>query len=46
VILVNDDRIQPLVVKQILENAGKYHGIGDYRPRFGLFAVNVFEITK
>lgn len=42
-ILVNDDRIQPLVVKQILENAGKYHGIGDYRPRFGLFTVSVFQ---
>lgn len=42
-ILVNDDRIQPLVLRQILENAGKYHGIGDYRPRYGLFVVTAFQ---
>jgi len=42
-IQIFDDRIEPLVVKQILENAGKYHGIGDFRPRFGLFKLTKFE---
>lgn len=44
-ILVRDDRIEPLVVKQILENGGKYVGIGDFRPRYGLFEVVEFEVA-
>lgn len=39
-----DDRIQPLIVKQVLETAGFYYGIGDYRPRYGLFEVVNFEV--
>ena len=39
-----DDRVQPLIVQQVLETAGKYYGIGDYRPRFGLFEVTEFEV--
>ena len=45
-IIVHDERIDPLKVKQILENAGKYHGIGDYRPRYGLFEITNFDIAK
>ena len=43
---VRDDRIEPLVVEQVLVNSGKYHGIGDDRPRHGLFKVDKFEIVK
>jgi hypothetical protein len=43
-VAIHDDRIEPLVVKEILENAGKYHGIGDYRPRYGLYEVTSFEV--
>ena len=42
-IQIFDDRIEPLVVKQVIENAGKYHGIGDFRPRYGLFKLTKFE---
>lgn len=45
-ISIRDDRIQPLIVKQILENAGKYYGVGDYRPRFGLFVVDEFQVIE
>jgi len=30
-------------LKKILEDAGKYYGLGDYRPEFGLFKVVKFE---
>ena len=45
-IIVHDDRIDPLKVEQILENAGKYHGVGDFRPRFGLFEIASFVIVQ
>jgi len=32
------------IIKKILEDAGKYYGLGDYRPEFGLF--EVIEIVK
>jgi len=34
------------MVKQILEDAGKYYGLGDYRPEFGLFKVEMFKIVE
>lgn len=46
VIILRDDRVQHLVVKQIIEDAGKYVGIGDYRPRYGLFEVLKFEAQE
>ena len=30
-------------LRRILEDAGKYYGIGDYRPEFGLFKIEKFE---
>jgi len=33
-------------VKKILEDAGKWYGIGDYRPEYGLFEVVKFEVEK
>ena len=45
-IQIRDDRIEGLIVKEVLENAGKYHGIGDYRPRYGLFEVTKFNILS
>lgn len=38
-----DEQLQPEVVKRILVHAGKYIGIGDFRPRFGRFEVIEFE---
>jgi hypothetical protein len=45
-IIVQDDRIDPLLVKQVLETAGRFHGVGDYRPKYGLFKVTKFNILK
>jgi len=42
-ILILDEQLQPSVVKEILEYAGAYVGIGDYRPKFGRFIVTKFE---
>jgi hypothetical protein len=43
--IVNKDPtiINKDVLKQILIDAGKYYGIGDYRPDYGLFEVIKFE---
>jgi hypothetical protein len=43
--IVNKDPtiINKDVLKQILIDAGKYYGIGDYRPDYGLFEVINFE---
>jgi hypothetical protein len=41
-ITVNDDQIRPEVVETILEEAGRAVGIGDYRPRYGRFAIQSF----
>lgn len=43
---VIDDRISPEVVKEVLEYAGLYVGIGDLRPRYGRFEVINFKVNK
>ena len=42
-ITVTDDRISSNILKEILDYAGLYVGIGDFRPRFGRFMVTKFE---
>lgn len=41
-----EEQLQPEVVKRILEHAGRYVGIGDFRPRFGRFEVVEFKEEK
>lgn len=38
-LIVTDDQFPVKVVRQILDYAGRYVGIGDYRPKFGRFMV-------
>jgi hypothetical protein len=38
-----DERVTPEILKQILEDAGKFVGIGDFRPKFGRFEVTEFR---
>jgi hypothetical protein len=45
-IKIHDDRIEPTTVKEILKNAGDYFGIGDYRPKFGLFEVTKWNVKN
>lgn len=45
-ITATDDRISPETVKDALEYAGQYVGIGDFRPRYGRFALTEFEVIK
>jgi hypothetical protein len=46
--IVNQDPtvIHMDTVKKILTDAGKYYGLGDFRPEFGLFDVKKCELTK
>ncbi len=45
-IQIRDERISPPIVREVLETAGKFNGIGDYRPRYGLFDVTKFEVKE
>jgi hypothetical protein len=46
--IINNDPtvIHADMLKKILEDAGKYYGLGDFRPDFGLFIVEKFEVAK
>lgn len=45
--ILDEEAIAPEMAHEILEYAGRYIGIGDYRPRYGLFEVTEWkEITK
>ena len=41
--IIDEDNITPNNLKEIAERAGKFKGIGDYRPRFGRFDVVKWE---
>lgn len=41
---VHDEQLGLDVVQDILKEAGEGVGIGDYRPRYGRFAVTTFEV--
>jgi len=43
VIEIVDPIITPDVLKQIIEDAGKYNGLLDFRPLYGLFKLTSFE---
>jgi hypothetical protein len=35
-----DDQLDETAIKEILQYAGSYVGVGDFRPKYGLFKVN------
>ena len=41
-----DPIITPSAFKEILVDAGKYNGLLEFRPLFGLFSVEIFEKVK
>lgn len=43
---ITDDALDFTVVKEILVMAGKYKGVGDFRPEYGRFEVVSFEKAK
>ena len=49
-IVLNDESVPVEVINEILEHAGKYVGIGDWRPQtkgmFGKFMITSFKIQK
>jgi hypothetical protein len=49
-IILNDEAIPSSVINEILSHAGKYVGVGDWRPQtkgmFGKFLINKFEKVK
>jgi hypothetical protein len=44
--ILQDDMIDDVTVKEILESAGAYQGIGSFRPKFGRFEVTKFEAKQ
>ena len=43
---VLDDQLKPAILEEIIRHAGTRVGIGDFRPRFGRFVIEKFEIIK
>ena len=43
VVEIIDPIVTPDSLKQILEDAGKYNGLLDFRPLFGLFLLEIFK---
>ena len=43
---VIDDQVHPIIVQEILGEAGCAVGIGDYRPRYGRFDIIEFEVQS
>ena len=44
--LLQDERVAPEMLKEILTYAGMYVGVGAWRPKFGRFEVTKFVETK
>ena len=40
---ITDKVIIPVVLKQLIEDAGRYNGLLDFRPLYGLFKLTTFE---
>ena len=49
-IILNDEAVPNSVMNEILEHAGKYVGVGDWRPQtkgmFGKFMITSFKVMK
>jgi len=45
-IYIMDDFLDPTTLKEILMTAGKYQGVGNFRPEFGRFEVTKFQFKK
>ncbi len=43
---IADDMINSTTLKEILEMAGRFKGVGDFRPEFGRFKVTAFKVVK
>lgn len=41
-----DDFVNPTTLKEILEMAGRFKGVGDHRPEYGRFKVTKFKVVK
>lgn len=41
---ITDDFINTTTLKEILKMAGKYKGVGDFRPEYGRFKVTKFKV--
>lgn len=40
---IHDEQISPEAIKAVLDYAGNFCGIGDFRPRYGRFLVSSFH---
>lgn len=44
--LIDEEWLNPTLVKQVLEAAGKYKAVGDHRPEYGRFEIVDFKVQK
>jgi hypothetical protein len=43
---ITDEFIDPTTLKEILQMAGRYKGVGDHRPEFGRFEIVDWKVEK
>lgn len=41
---ITDEMINQQILKEILESAGRFKGVGDYRPEYGRFKVEKYNV--
>ena len=46
IVIKDPEAVPPETLQEILEYGGRYVGIGDYRPKFGLFEVTKWQVEK
>jgi len=44
--LLDEDYLNPSLVKQVLESAGRFKAVGDHRPEYGRFEIVDFKVQK
>ena len=45
-ITITDDRLAPETIIEALKYAGQYIGIGDFRPKYGRFALTDYKVIE
>jgi len=45
-LFIDPELIEPAAVRQALDMAGRMIGLGDYRPLYGRFSVETFEVSE
>lgn len=46
IMVIEPEFLSPALLSELISNAGKFHGIGDFRPTFGRFRIDSFIVEN